>query len=87
MLMLMTSSRIDTEDPGAVPGASTIDTSNKTAESFCTTGATFVGCRKSGVSLMGAKFRIDWCNKNKIETEANVLDANDNAPIAYRLAA
>lgn len=26
MLMLMTSSRIDTEDPGAVPGASTMDT-------------------------------------------------------------
>jgi len=39
MLMLMTSSRIDTEDPGAVPGASTMDTPDKTAESFLTTGA------------------------------------------------
>lgn len=95
--MLMTSSRIDTEDPGAVPGASTIDTLvvrcnsppiiKRVRQKRLVYNCSHWVKRCLTVYLCWGRNRIDWCNKNKIETEANVLDANDNAPIAYRLAA
>ena len=61
----MTSSRIDTEDPGAVPGASTISTSVLAAPEM-----TYAGECKSNSAYVGGEIRIDWCNKNEIETKS-----------------
>ena len=37
--------------------------------------------------MMGQKIRIDRCDKGTTEIMANVIDANDNAPLAVALAA
>jgi len=87
----MTSSRIDTEDPGAVPGASTIDT--RTADRWQVrsleprAGIPVVGQTTTSCIFDGGEIGSTGVIKTRSRQKANVLDANDNAPIAYRLAA